>query len=225
MVPSIAAMSDPHAEPSTIVPEEEPSSRPPTGAPLVSDELLLPGLRMRDEQALGQLYDRYGETVFTLALRVVGDRNLAEEVTQDVFLRCWNGLDQFDATRGTVPAWLFSITRDRAIDAVRGREGRERPDERDTVTAPAASEAMPRDRADGDAMRAMVGQALNELAEPQRTAIELAYYGGLTQTEVATRLDQPLRAVKIRIRDGLRRLRRALAPLTERAPARDGGAG
>ena len=91
---------------------------------------------MRDEQALGQLYDRYGKLVFTLALRVVGDRAPAEEVTHDVFLRCWNGLDQFDATRGTVPAWLFGIARHRAIDAVRGLERRERRDERNSVTAP-----------------------------------------------------------------------------------------
>jgi RNA polymerase sigma-70 factor (ECF subfamily) len=217
-------MSDPHAEPSTIVPEEEPSSRTRTGAPSVSDELLLHELQMRDEQALGQLYDRYGETVFTLALRVVGDRSLAEEVTHEVFLRCWNGLDQFDATRGTVPAWLFGITRDRAIDAVRGRERRERPDERDPVTAPAAGEATPPDRADEVGMRTMVGLALNELAEPQRVAIELAYYVGLTQAEVATRLGEPLGAVKARIRDGLRRLRRALVPAAEPGPVRDGGA-
>src|SRR5262245_55468704 len=116
MVPSIPAMSDSHTEPIITVPEGAPSQQVDPGPPVVSDELLLHGVRMRDEQALGQLYDLYGGPVFTLALRVIGDRNLAEEAMQDTFLRCWNGLDQYDQTRGTVSAWLFGITRHRAIE-------------------------------------------------------------------------------------------------------------
>jgi RNA polymerase sigma-70 factor (ECF subfamily) len=217
-------MSDPRTEPSMPRPLGEPSTDALTGAPAVSDELLLRGVRMRDEQAFGQLYDRHGGLVFTLALRVLGDRNLAEEVMQDVFLRCWNGLDQFDPTRGTVPAWLFGIARHRAIHVLCGREHQACSHERDALTEGIGSELTTPDRTEEVVVRATVSQALNELAEPQRAAIELAYYGGLTQTKVATRLGEPLGTVKTNIRDGMRRLRRVLAPVTETGPAREGGA-
>jgi RNA polymerase sigma-70 factor, ECF subfamily len=222
-------MSDPHVEPSITEPDitrpqGAPSSPAPTGAPVVSDELLLHGVRMRDEQALEQLYDRYGGSVFTLALRVVGDSNLAEDAMHDVFLRCWNGLDQFDATRGTVPAWLFGIARHRAIDVLRGHRDRAGRHERDVVTETDANTPTLPVQADEAAMRATVDQALNELPGSQREAIELSYYAGLTQSEVATRLGEPLGTVKFRIRDGLRRLRRDLAPHTERAPTPERGA-
>jgi RNA polymerase sigma-70 factor, ECF subfamily len=211
-------MSDSHTEPSIKLPEGAPSKPVAPEAPVVSDELLLHGVRLRDEQALGQLYDRYGGLVFTLALRVVGDRNLAEEVMQHVFLRCWNGLDQFDATRGTVPAWLFGITRHRAIDVHRGRQHQARLRERDELPEAGAAESSSPESAEEVVNRATVNQALLELAAPQRAAIELAYYGGLTQTEVATRLGEPSGTIKTRIRDGMRRLRRALEPATESGP-------
>ena len=84
--------------------------------------MLLLGARQRDEDALLMLYDRYGGLVYTLALRVLGDHDRAEEVTQDVFLRCWHGLEGYDAARGTLPGWLLGIGRSRAIDALRGRQ-------------------------------------------------------------------------------------------------------
>jgi RNA polymerase sigma-70 factor (ECF subfamily) len=217
-------MTDPHTEPSITRSQGEPSSYALTETPVVSDELLLHGVRMRDAEALEKLFDRYGGLVFTLGLRMVGDRHVAEDVMQDVFLRCWNGLDQFDGTRGTVTDWLFGLTRRRAKDVQRGRQQQASVHERETVTAPVAAEATPPDRADDAATRAMVSQALNELPEPQRAAIELAFYSGLTQTEVAARLGEPVGTVKTRIRDGLRRLRRMLASLTERAPTREHGA-
>jgi RNA polymerase sigma-70 factor, ECF subfamily len=215
-------MSDSHTEPSIRLPEGAPSQPVAPGAPTVSDELLLHGVRLRDEQALGQLYDRYGGLVFTLALRVVGDRDLAEEVMQDVFLRCWNGLNQFDATRGTVPAWLFGITRHRAIDVLRGRQHQALLRERDALPEAGAAEPSSPESAEEVVNRATVNQALHELAAPQRAAIELAFYGGLTQAEVATRLGEPLGTIKTRIRDGMRRLRSVLEPATESGP-RGGG--
>lgn len=118
-------MSDPRTEPSAARPPDEPPTVPSSsvagGPELTSDEMLLRGVRLRDETALSMLYDRYGGLVFTLALRVLGDRELAEEVMQDVFLRCWHGLEQYDTARGRLAGWLLGITRNRAIDVLRGR--------------------------------------------------------------------------------------------------------
>lgn len=219
MVRSFAAMSDPPIEPGAAQPQDQPPGTVTDGA---SDEMLLLGARLRDESALAMLYDRYGGLVFTLALRVVGDRDLAEEVMQDVFLRCWHGLEQYDAGR-TLPVWLLGIARDRAIDLL-SRRHQTRLREREPGPAPGQREPEPPDRAEEVVLRALVGQALAELAAPQREAIELAYYGGLTQAEVADQLGEPLGTIKTRIRDGLRRLRRVLAPVVDVSAAREGGA-
>ena len=212
-------MSDPRTEPSETGPPDASSGRPAgsvgSDAHLVSDEMLLHGTRMRDETALGMLYDRYGGLVYTLALRIVGDRELAEEVMQDVFLRCWHGLEQYDPSRGRLAGWLLGIARNRAIDVLRGRQHQARMRERDPLPESGAGEPHVSDSADEVALRAEVTQALAELSQSQRAAIELAYYGGLTQTEVAERLGEPLGTVKTRIRDGLRRLRRLLAPVVD----------
>jgi RNA polymerase sigma-70 factor (ECF subfamily) len=182
------------------------------------------GARLRDEDALAALYDRYSGLVFTLALRIVGDRALAEEVMQDVFLRCWHGLEQFDRSRGTLPAWLFGMTRNRAIDLLRSRHHQARLREQTPLAENEQFEASTPDASDDVLLRATVGEALGELTEGQREAIELAYYGGLTQVEVAAQLGEPLGTVKTRIRDGLRRLRRVLAPMVGQTPAEQGGA-
>jgi RNA polymerase sigma-70 factor (ECF subfamily) len=150
--------------------------------------------------------------VYTLALRLVGDASLAEEIMQDVFMRCWHGLEQYDQSRGNLSSWLMGITRNRAIDTLRGRQHQARLRERDTLTADGASEPRVQDGSDEVVLRHTVGQALAELSDPQREAIELSYFRGLTQSEVAEHLQQPLGTVKTRIRDGLRRLRRVLSP-------------
>jgi RNA polymerase sigma-70 factor (ECF subfamily) len=213
-------MSDSRTEPGAARPTDEPLETPSDAA---SDEILLLGVRHRDEGALAALYDRYGGLVFTLALRVVGDRDQAEDVMQDVFLRCWHGLEQYSATQGRLPGWLLGITRTRAVDLLRGRQRQGRPREREPLPAPGGQEPGAPDRAEVLVLRAMVGQALAELSAPQREAIELAYYGGLTQVEVAGRLGQPPGTIRTRIRDGLRRLRRVLSPVVDVSPAREGG--
>ena len=220
VVRSFAAMSDPSTEPSAAQFPGQPLADVPDGA---SDEMLLLGARLRDETALALLYDRYGGLVYTLSLRVVNDRALAEEVMQDVFLRCWHGLEQYDASRGTLPGWLLGITRNRAVDLLRGRQHQARLREREPLTEPGRAEPETPDRTDEVVLHAMVGQALTELSESQREAIELAYYGGLTQVEVADQLGEPLGTIKTRIRDGLRRLRRVLAPIVDVSTAREGG--
>jgi RNA polymerase sigma-70 factor, ECF subfamily len=235
VIRSLAAMSEPRTEPSAALPPVEPSSGGPlsggpAGVEAPSDEMLLRGARQRDEAALLLLYDRYGGLVYTLALRIVGERDLAEAVTQDVFLRCWHGLEEYDSSTGTLPGWLLAIARGRAIEVVRGRQPGAGPREDDppaeAVARTAREVGQPEvpDRADDALLRGTVQEALAELAEPQRAAIESAYYGGLTQTEVAARLGEPLGAVKSGIRDGVRRLRRLLAPIVDDSAVRGDGA-
>lgn len=231
-------MSDPRTEPSFArAPEEPPttptsSSRPrdePTtgagtaGEDATSDEILLLGARLRDESALAQLFDRYSNLVYTLALRIVGDGVMAEGVVQDVFLRCWHGLEQYDASQSTVPGWLLGITRGRAIDLLRGRPSHGRSRDRETLAMPAAREQAVAALAVDVDLRKEVEEALAELSESQRAAVEAAYYGGLTQTEVAEQLGEPVSAVKLGIRDGMRRLRRLLAPIVDPGPVRGRG--
>jgi RNA polymerase sigma-70 factor (ECF subfamily) len=224
-------MSDPRTESNAAQPPPEPSNGGPAGVDATSDEMLLLGARMRDEAALLTLFDRYGGLLYTLALRVVGDRALAEDVTHDVFLRCWHGLDEYDATHGTLPAWLLGIARRRAVDVVRSRQLQPRPPEIEPLTEFGASgPEVPGSEpeasgADDDApVRARVREALGEIPDSGRAAVELAYFGGLTQAEVAKALGEPDGAVRVRIRDGLRRLRRLLAPVVDDGPGRTGGA-
>src|SRR5215471_1588455 len=157
------------------------------------DPELIRQMQLGDESALEVLYTRYGGLVFTLALRIVGDSELAREVLQDTFLRCWDGRETFDPARGRVPWWLMGIARNRAIDLLRSRPHQARLREQDSRLLPAhASElARPAD-ADAVALRRTVTDALDALSGAQREAIELAYYGGFTQTEIAQYLGQPL---------------------------------
>ena len=168
----------------------------------------------RDSGGLGTLYDRHGRAVFSLALRILGDESDAEEVTQDVFAQAWRRAGQYDESRGTVAAWLLVIARTRAIDRFRARrvrpEGRVQDDGGLTLqqlpaTDPdVASEMMATER--GQRVR----RALEALPFLQRVAIELAYFEGLSQREIAERLEQPLGTVKTRMRLGLLKLRDAL---------------
>jgi RNA polymerase sigma-70 factor (ECF subfamily) len=178
------------------------------------DERSLQRVASGDSGGLGALYDRHGRAVYSLALRILGDEGDAEEVTQDVFAQAWRRAGQYDQTRGTVAAWLLVMARTRAIDRFRARsvrpEGRVQDDDGLTLqqlptTSPdAASEMMAAER--GHRVR----QALEALPFLQRVAIELAYFEGLSQREIAERLEQPLGTVKTRMRLGLLKLRDAL---------------
>jgi RNA polymerase sigma-70 factor (ECF subfamily) len=163
-----------------------------------------------DEAAFAQLYDATSARVFGLALRVVRDPAQAEEVTQEAFLEIWRTAGRYDPDRGSPLAWLMTITHRKAVDRVRSAEAATRRDtsyhqqnqpvEHDS-TAEAAQASLEAHRVRG---------ALAALTEVQREAINLAYFGGYTHTEVATMLDLPVGTAKTRIRDGLIRLRDAM---------------
>jgi RNA polymerase sigma-70 factor (ECF subfamily) len=176
------------------------------------DDELMDRLGRRDIGAFEALYDRYGDLVFSVALRVVGDTYVAEDIAQDVFLRVWRRPEQFDLNRGKFVTWLLSVTRNRSIDERRSRGRRLRhealpaADEDDVIPSgndrddPALATVVAFDR---QAVRdAMVG-----LPPEQKLAIHLAYFGGLTQQEIANQLGQPLGTVKTRIRLGMQKMR------------------
>jgi RNA polymerase sigma-70 factor (ECF subfamily) len=165
----------------------------------------------RDQRGLASLYDRYGRMLFSFAVRVVGGSADAEDVVQEVFAQAWRQASRYDSARGSVAGWLLMMARARAIDAVRAR--RARPD---TTTDEHAFDALRDAAALPDAtvltqeQAAALRSALSELPFVQRMAIELAFYEGLTQSEIAERLEQPLGTIKTRIRLGLLKLRDAL---------------
>jgi RNA polymerase sigma factor (sigma-70 family) len=164
--------------------------------------------------ALEELYDRYRTMAYSIALRIVGEGSLAEDVVQDAFVGAWRNAGRYLEGRGSVKTWLLSIVHHRAVDAVRRR--------RPTVELPEREEAPPAaltlpdvwsevsGRLDASAVRS----ALGTLPDPQREALELAYYGGLTQQEIADRTATPLGTVKSRMRLGLLSLRRVLGDAT-----------
>ena len=161
-----------------------------------------------DRDAFTRFYDRYSPLVFPLILRMVRDRSDAADVLQDVFWEAWQGAGTFDPERGSPEAWMITRARTRAIDRIRAvrRRGETFVPPMDEGLAPAPP-AAGGDAAERAEDRGIIRSALDVLPHAQREAIELAYYAGLTQTEIAERLQQPLGTVKTRIRLGLERLR------------------
>ena len=174
-----------------------------------SDAALVLAIARYHQDALAEVYRRHAGAVFGLANRLLGARPLAEEVTQEIFLRLWNAPDRFDPNRGTLRAMLLSWTHGKSVDVLRSDQARRRREERDAHELAEAgydieNEAIELTIAD------QVSRALDSLRSEEREAITLAYYRGLTYREVAVRLDQPEGTVKSRIRSGLRALRASL---------------
>ena len=174
----------------------------------LSDEALLALCSRADENALGELYDRYGRVAYGLALRIVRDRALAEDAVQEAFLAVWRSAGAFLAEQGKPSTWILTLVHRRAVDLVRREERRraEPLEETDHPTGEATDE-----EAWLRAQRQVVQEALRKLPPEQREAIELAYYGGFTQSELAERLGLPLGTIKSRMFTGLKRLRELLA--------------
>jgi RNA polymerase sigma-70 factor (ECF subfamily) len=170
-----------------------------------ADAGLVERIAAGDTDALRELYDLYGSVVFGMALRILGDRQLAEDCTQEVFVAVWRGAGRYDAERALTTTWLFTLTRNKAIDIARWQQRRRAeslpeswqhehaPDSLDVVAAAEHGER--------------VAAALAELPRPQLETLVLAYFGQLSQAEIAERLAVPLGTVKSRMRVGLERLR------------------
>jgi RNA polymerase sigma-70 factor (ECF subfamily) len=171
-----------------------------------------------EERAIATLYDRYGGVLYAVAYRIVGQRADAEEVVIEAFAQAWREAPRFQSERGSVAGWLTMIARSRALDTVRARSRRDR------LTASAAADRMgvspamgewradPAGAVDHAERRTKVREALEMLSPPQRQAIELAYFEGLSQSEIAERLQEPLGTVKTRVRLAMQKLRESLRP-------------
>jgi RNA polymerase sigma factor (sigma-70 family) len=173
----------------------------------LSDEALVALLARGDEGALGELYDRFGAVAYGLALRIVRDASLAEDAVQDAFLTVWRTASQFVAERAKARTWILTLVHRRAVDLVRREQTRRAEPLKEH---PEAGERTTHDEAWLRLERQRVQDALKRLPDQQREAIELAYYGGFTQSELADRLGEPLGTVKSRMFAGLNRLRELL---------------
>lgn len=177
---------------------------------VTEDTLLVQRMANGDERALGELYDRHGRVMYTLAYAIVGERADAEEVVVDTFGQAWRGAAQFDPGRGSVGAWLSTIARTRSLDLVRARGRRARVLERAASVVVDVTPSAADREAEQSETSGMVRRGLDALPAAQRQAIELAYFGGLSQSEIAARLGEPLGTIKTRIRDGMEKLRELL---------------
>jgi RNA polymerase sigma factor (sigma-70 family) len=175
----------------------------------LSDEALLSLIASSDDEALAELYDRFGGVAYGVALRILRDEALTQDAVQEAFLTIWRTADRFLAERARASTWILTIVHRRAVDLVR-REERRRGEPLEEAAEPPAPE-----RVDEEAtlryQRRVVQEALRRLPPEQRQALELGYYGGLTQAELAERLGEPLGTIKSRMFSGLARLRDLLA--------------
>lgn len=177
---------------------------------------LIERLRARDAAALGELYDRYGPVVYSIILRIARDRGTSEDLTQEVFLRVWNRIPTFDVERGGLSTWVLTIARNAAIDFLRSRGGKQSrmsisldalaPDGRQKQFSGGNAETELQVLMDGKKVRA----AMEKLEPKQRQLLELAYFDGMSQSEMAEKLELPLGTVKTWVRSALRQLRENL---------------
>src|SRR5262245_30920192 len=178
------------------------------------DAELMRKVALGDRAAFGQLFDRYSQLALNLAARVLNERHEAEDVVQEVFLQLWRDASSYQQSRGNVSTWIIAIARSRAIDKLRSRKSRRVLDpvgENDEIQDFAESLPDPATRPDDLDNQLLVRKAFGSLAVDQRVAIEMAYYEGMSQSEIAEALREPLGTIKTRIRSGLLKLKQALS--------------
>lgn len=171
----------------------------------LEDAQLVELIRTGDETALAETYRRHANAVFGLALRVTRNRALAEDVTQDVFVRLWKKTDKYDPDRGTLRTFLMTIAHSRSVDVIRSESSRRMREERDHLEVATSGPSIEEEVIDMH-IAENVRKALEGLTPDERVAIELAYFGGQSYREVAVTLDQPEGTIKSRIRTGMKRL-------------------
>ena len=180
-----------------------------SGAPApnnLEEAALIQRIRSGDENAMGEMYDRYSGIVYGVALRVLGNTTAAEDVLQEVFLQLWRNPQAFDANRGRLGPWLAVIARNRAIDHLRKRQ----PEE-DIEDLPISTGVNLEDEAAQRQAVTKIRGVLAQLPQDQRRALEMAFFEGMTHTEIATKTGEPLGTIKTRIRTGLLAVRKAFS--------------
>jgi RNA polymerase sigma-70 factor, ECF subfamily len=187
------------------------AAQPPNDTAAREDQALLARVADGDSRALNALYDRYARVVYGVALRMLGEAELAEDVVQETFWRVWRRARTFQSGRGKVAAWIFGIAHNLSVDELRRQRSRPRS-VYDTDETPVLREREDsRMDVEADALEnergRLIDAALQHISADQREAIELAYFGGLSQSEIAERLQSPIGTIKTRIRLGLRKLR------------------
>jgi RNA polymerase sigma-70 factor (ECF subfamily) len=199
-----------------------PGPEPISDLTSVSDAELILLVTQGDQYALEALYERYARAVYSFSLRIVGDAQVAEEILQEVFVRAWQQGGSFQSARGSLITWLLSITHNLSIDEVRRRK--RRPQKAESEEPESILAGLPDEGPNVEeevwlsSLRVSIQDALQQLPAAQREAIELAYFQGLTQREIADTLGEPLGTIKTRMRLGMLKLREQLGPMvSERA--------
>jgi RNA polymerase sigma-70 factor (ECF subfamily) len=179
----------------------------------LADEELMPLIGDKDPEAFEVFYDRHGGVAYSLAYRILGERSAAEDCTQEAFISIWKSGARFDRTRGSVRSWTLSIVRNRAIDALRSKAGKapKLTFDDDAILESQASDELTETEAMRHETATEVRGALEQLPGDQSKVIELAYFGGFSQSEIAAMLNVPLGTIKGRMRLGLEKIRGQLA--------------
>jgi RNA polymerase sigma-70 factor, ECF subfamily len=213
-VEQVAAM---HPFPPSPLPPPPPSR---LGQDAERDLALVHRMACGDEAALGELYDRWSGLVSSVVMRICRDPDDAAEVVEEAFWQAWRQADRYEPGRGGIGAWLTTIARSRALDRARAR-GRSREDVVEVMPEPESGGGIPDPYAavEIEERRRLILSAVSQLPPDQRQAVEMAYFGGLSQSEIAEAIGQPLGTVKTRARLALRKLREALGTLREEGVA------
>ncbi len=180
-----------------------------------SDLQVLTALRQGDTNALGIIYDRYGTAVYRLALKILANPNEAEDLTQEVFLAFWRGIDKYDVDRGTLVVFLLTITRSRALNRIKQQGSQQNLSQRVGNYLPRNDHNPGLESLNLSELRERMSLALQELPITQKQVLEMGYYQGKSQSEIAQELDLPIGTVKTRSRQGLLKLRQFLQDLVE----------
>jgi RNA polymerase sigma-70 factor (ECF subfamily) len=180
-----------------------------------SDLQILSALRQGDTNALGIIYDRYGTAVYRLALKILANPTEAEDLTQEVFLAFWRGVEKYDVDRGTLIVFLLTITRSRALNRIKQQGSQQNLSQRVGTYLPIAHSNPGMEAVTLTELQERMSSALQELPANQKQVLEMGYYQGKSQSEIAQELDLPLGTVKTRSRQGLLKLRQFLQDLVE----------